>query len=222
MCKPDATISAILLLIFYWTASLCGDETAFFHESIAPLLQDHCYDCHSHDSGEASGGLVLDSKAGWSAGGDSGPAVVPGSLDKSLLWQVVNYQESGLEMPPDGKLTDSDLKLIKQWIESGAVDPREDGRAAERKSIDIEAGRRWWSFRPLRGRSVSAATDSTDSEALVGGHQVTTIDALIQRKLLDAGLAPAPRADPATLIRRLSFDLTGLPPAREVVENLAA
>src|SRR6056297_4300232 len=102
-------ILIFLTLVSFPTAR--ADDAAFFQEYIEPILQDHCYDCHSHDSGEASGGLVLDSKAGWSVGGDSGPAVVPGSLDKSLLWQVVNYQESGLEMPPDGKLTDSDLKL---------------------------------------------------------------------------------------------------------------
>ena len=72
-------------------------------------------------SDEASGGLVLDSKAGWSVGGDSGPSITPGKLDKSLLWKVVNYEEPGLEMPPDGKLADADLLLIKKWIESGAA-----------------------------------------------------------------------------------------------------
>ncbi len=187
-------------LIFWMLVSLsttaAADDAAFFREYIEPLLQKNCYECHSHDSGEASGGLVLDSKAGWSVGGDSGPAIVPTKLDKSLLWRVVNYEVSGLEMPPDGKLPESDRGLIRKWIESGAVDPREEGRAAERKKIDIEAGRQWWAFRPLQ------PPDPSNS----------SIDHYINSKFKDAGLQPAERAESATLLRRISYDLTGLPP----------
>jgi hypothetical protein len=184
---------AILLSL---STTACADDAAFFREYIEPLLQNNCYDCHSHDSGEASGGLVLDSKAGWSVGGDSGPAIVPAELDKSLLWRVVNYEVPGLEMPPDGKLPESDLVLIKKWIESGAVDPREDGRAVERKKIDIEAGRQWWAFKPLQS----------------AGRSSFNIDDYVNVSLHGAGLQTVERADAATLLRRVSYDLTGLPP----------
>ena len=186
----------LFLVVVSLSSSAFADDAAFFREYIEPLLQNNCYDCHSHDSGEASGGLVLDSKVGWSVGGDSGPAIVPAELEKSLLWRVVNYEESGLEMPPDRKLPESDRALIKKWIESGAVDPREDGRAMERKKIDIEAGRQWWAFKPLQSQRPSNPS----------------IDDHIAAKLHDAGLQPSERADSSILLRRISYDLTGLPP----------
>ncbi|TWT77175.1 PSD1 and planctomycete cytochrome C domain-containing protein [Neorhodopirellula pilleata] len=202
-----------MLLTVLWNLPAHADDSAFFHEYIEPILQNNCYDCHSHDSGEASGGLVLDSKAGWTAGGDSGPAIVPSQLDKSLLWQVVNHEVAGLEMPPDGKLPERDRTLIKKWIESGAVDPREDGRAADRKTIDIEAGRQWWSFRPLSGTVVPTVNATKNNATQSEEHCDTMIDSFVNEKLAEAGLSPAQRADNATLARRVSYDLTGLPPA---------
>jgi hypothetical protein len=187
--------SLIFLMLLSLSTTACADDAAFFREYIEPLLQKNCYDCHSHDSGDASGGLVLDSRVGWSVGGDSGPAIVPAKLDRSLLWRVVNYEVPGLEMPPDGKLSESDRGLIKQWIESGAVDPREDGLAAERKKIDIEAGRQWWAFKPLQQRPSNSS-----------------IDDHVNARLREAGLQPSERANAATLLRRISYDLTGLPP----------
>ncbi len=189
-----------LILIFLTLGSFPtarADDAAFFQEYIEPILQNNCYDCHSHDSGEASGGLVLDSKAGWTVGGDSGPAIVPSRLDKSLLWRVVNHEVAGLEMPPDGKLPEPERTLLQKWIESGAVDPREDGRAAQRKTIDIDAGRHWWAFRPLDHQEASSNTD---------------IDGFINQGLQDAALQPSKRSDSATLARRVAYDLTGLPP----------
>jgi hypothetical protein len=206
---------ALILLTFCTLGTARADDAAFFREYIEPLLQNSCCDCQSHDSGEASGGLVLDSKAGWSVGGDSAPAIVPKELDKSLLWRVVNYEVPGLEMPPDGKFPESDRVLIKKWIESGAVDLREDGRAAERKKIDIEAGRQWWAFRPPLSKEV--ATDCRHHEPRGGDFQSphpshSSIDNYIYSKLNDSGLQPSKRSDSATLLRRVSYDLTGLPP----------
>ena len=187
---------ALFIVIAWQVSSARCDETDFFREYIEPLLKTNCYDCHSHEAGEASGGLVLDSKAGWSVGGDSGPTIVPGALDKSLLWQVVNYQRPGLEMPPDGKLADSDLALIQKWIESGAMDPREDGRAAERKQIDLEAGRQWWAFQPIKASSMADQRPQA----------VSRIDWFIGQRLQAAGLKSEAQADRQTLLRRVSYD----------------
>jgi hypothetical protein len=187
-----------------------AEELAFFTEYVEPLLVANCYDCHSHDAGEASGGLVLDSKAGWSVGGDSGPAIVPQQLDKSLLWRVINYREPGLEMPPDGKLAESELLLLKKWIESGAADPRVDGKAAERTAIDLEAGKQWWSFQPLRQAELPDA-DRTRATSR------SRIDRWIDAALQDAGLKAAPPASDDTLLRRLAYDLTGLPPGDAMI-----
>ena len=183
---------------------------AHFNDYILPLLQQRCYDCHSHEFDEASGGLVLDSKAGWSVGGDSGPPIVPGKPDKSLLLKVIRYQVSGLEMPPDGKLSDEEIGWVEDWIADGAVDPRADGKAAEKRTIDLDTGRSWWAFQPLPEPS-----DVDGRGARLGRGNL--VDPFINRKLADAGLQPAAPADEEVLLRRLSYDLTGLPPSTEAL-----
>lgn len=179
--------------------AIAADEKqlAFFNEYIQPILEEHCFECHSHAAGDASGGLVLDSKAGWSVGGDSGPAIVPNEANKSLLFRAVGHKIDGLEMPPDGKLSDDQLSLIEKWINAGAYDPRTDGKAASRRTIDLAEGRKWWAFQPVN-RDIDRSA---------------TIDSFIERKLLENGITAAPRAKPAVLLRRLSYDLTGLPPS---------
>jgi len=191
-----------LTMLHSTAATMYGNDEEFFAEYIEPMLETHCYDCHSHDSGEASGGLVLDSKVGWSVGGDSGPAVVPGDPNKSPLWTAVTYKSDHLQMPPEGPLEESQLLLLRRWIESGAVDPRTTGQAAEKKQIDIEAGREWWSFQPL----------TVDSPVEMD-QLAEAIDALIAEELARHELHRAPRAEREELLRRLSYDLTGLPPA---------
>jgi len=186
---------------------MAGDE-AFFTEYIEPMFEEHCYGCHSHEYGEASGGLVLDSKAGWSIGGDSGPAVVPNEVEKSVLWQAVSYENASLEMPPDGKLSEENLNLIKKWIKNGAVDPRADGKAAERKKIDIEAGRQWWAFQPYQHDAKVAKHTPAQASSY--------IDERIAARVAEAGLELAPPARDNVLLRRLAYDLTGLPPTEQI------
>jgi hypothetical protein len=113
---------------------------------------------------------------------------------------------------PTASFPSSERTLLKKWIESGAADPREDGRAAERKSIDIEAGRKWWAFRPLRGTVVPTVNATKNDATHSGDHGATLIDSFVNAKLAEAGLSPARRANNATLARRVSYDLTGLPP----------
>jgi mono/diheme cytochrome c family protein len=103
---------------------------ALFGDYIVKTFQKHCFECHSHASGKAKGGLVLDSREGWAKGGDSGPAIVPGDPASSLLFQAINYSD-GLEMPPNKRLSGLEIERMREWIALGAPDPRESAMAAE-------------------------------------------------------------------------------------------
>ena len=124
-------------VLLFWTlwvvspAAFADDDNAnstktsqYFAEAVLPLLKEHCYECHSHDEDAAEGGLVLDSRAGWRSGGDSGTAIAPGRPAESLLLTAVNYSDTELQMPPDGKLRQRDIDVLKKWIVEGAFDPR--------------------------------------------------------------------------------------------------
>jgi len=122
----------------------------FFEQHIRPLLVNHCYECHSAKADEVGGDLFLDRRSGWRKGGDSGPAIVPGDPDKSLLISAIGYANSDLQMPPTDRLAKRDIDRLTQWVKMGAPDPR-DGALSTRpnkkkKTIDIEAGRKFWAF----------------------------------------------------------------------------
>ncbi len=178
----------------------------FFEEKIRPVLVQHCYKCHAADSKTIKGGLVVDTRAGIRRGGESGPAVVPGDLDESLIVGALTHET--FEMPPAGKLPDKVVADFKKWIELGAPDPR-DGEAADVGGIDFEEGRKHWAFQPVRDPEVPE---------VAGGWAANEIDRFVLRKLKEQGLAPAPLADRRTLIRRLYFDIVGLPPTPEAIE----
>ena len=168
-----------------------------------PLLVEHCYDCHS--GAKNKGGLSLETKAGWAKGGDSGPAIVPGKPDDSLLIQAVRYMDKDLVMPPEkkgGKLKDAEIAVLEEWVKTGAPDPRE--TVAKIAGMPAAEAKSWWAFQPL---PASAKTPATPAQ----------MDALIEVRLAPADLQAAPAADKRTLIRRATFDLTGLPPAPEEV-----
>ncbi len=185
-------------LIFVFTSLLQGQDTAFFEAKIRPVLVKHCYECHSMESGKSKGGLMLDTKQGIRAGGDTGPAVVPGDSDKSLLLTAIKHSDPDLEMPPKKpELSKTVIADFETWIKAGAVDPRESAvKTAERPPVDVESGRKFWSYqKPQR----------------IAGD----IDGFIQARLKEKGLPPAPEAEPVTLLRRLYFDLIGMPPTPE-------
>ena len=192
-----------LLLSCSAVVSLAGPDDAdrlrFFEAKVRPLLIERCGDCHGAD--DPQGGLRLDDVAALVRGGDSGPVVVAGDLDASLLVAAVRYD--GLEMPPGEPLTGAERSILERWVADGAVVP-ETTHGADRKSIDDG---RWWAAEPL------APLDSDRSDA---------IDRLVGRRLSAAGLSPAPPADRITLIRRLSLDLTGLPPLPERIDAFVA
>ncbi len=182
---------------------------AFFESSVRPLLVKHCYECHSQEAGKQKGGLLLDRKEGWVKGGDAGPALVPGKPEKSVLLHSVRYEDEDLQMPPKSKLPPEDIRILEQWIAMGAPDPRVESMAAAtpKKTIDFTAARQGWAFRPLQ-KTTPPAVKQQDWPR-------KKLDAFILAELEAKKLTPAADADRLTLMRRLSYDLTGLPPSDE-------
>ena len=119
------TTSTIALSLIGALASAAADPgTEFFEQEIAPIFERRCFECHSHESGKSKGGLVLDSRSGWHTGGGTGPAVVPGKPEESLLVEAIRREHEDLEMPPKKKLPASEIALLEKWIALGAPDPR--------------------------------------------------------------------------------------------------
>jgi len=168
----------------------------FFEKRIRPVLSNHCYECHSEDAGKRKGGLWLDRRAGWQVGGDSGPVIVPGEPEESLLLTAMKHADPKLEMPPAKKLPSSVIEDFARWIAMGAPDPRDSGLVVKAGDVDWDAARSWWSFQPR-------AEDYGER---------TRIDDFIAQRLAENDLEWAPPARPEDRLRRLRFDLTGLPP----------
>ncbi|HEX7898572.1 MAG TPA: DUF1549 domain-containing protein [Planctomycetota bacterium] len=178
-----------------------SQDVEFFEAKVRPILVDHCLKCHGEK--KPKGGLRLDSKAGWEKGGDSGPALVPGKPDRSLLLKMIRPgSESPPEMPPDSRLPAEAVDILQKWIQMGAPDPRT-GTASTARAIDWTAAGEFWAFQPVK--------------AAPG-----TIDHFVDAKLREKGLAPVGKADRWTLIRRATYGLTGLPPTKEDVDAFLA
>ncbi|MCB1276853.1 PSD1 and planctomycete cytochrome C domain-containing protein [Prosthecobacter sp.] len=185
------------------------DGVTFFEAKVLPVLQQRCYECHSHEN-KIKGGLALDLKNGWQTGGDHGPAVVPGDVVKSHLVEAVRYTNPDMEMPPKGKLATNEIEVLEKWVAMGAPDPRVSQIAAkEAKTVDIEAGKKFWAFQPVRDSKPPAVKNTA--------WPLNEVDRFILAKQEAAGLSPAPDADPHTWLRRVSLALTGLPPTPEEI-----
>ncbi len=194
------------------TANETDDKAAFFERHIRPLLIAKCYECHATTT-ETNGGLVLDSREGWQKGGDSGPAIEPGDPAKSRFMRAIEYRDPKLQMPPEEPLTANEVDLLRRWIEQGAYDPREATAAANTKkssALSVANARDHWSYRPVSDPAIPDV--KRDSQA---DHVENAIDAFIQEKLREEEIPAAPRAGRGELLRRLSFDLLGLPPSEE-------
>lgn len=206
------------------TATLCADDNVkitpeqieFFESRIRPVLIRHCYECHSTMSEEIKGSLLVDSAAGLRQGGDSGPAIVSGKPDESPLIEALRYE--GVEMPPDGRLPASVIRDFERWVEMGSPDPRTDSPAPgvikPQRTINLEAGRQFWAFRSV--------TDPQPPQVKNNSWPTSDIDAFVLARLESAGLSPADDTDRRTLIRRLYFDLIGLPPSPDDVAAFLA
>ena len=220
--SPGALLSAFLILCIlplpcraHQTETSSESRTAeegFFLETVQPILRQHCYECHSHQAKDAKGGLMLDSRSGWKTGGDSGPAIVPGRPDESLLIGAVRYEH--LEMPPKGQLPEDLVRQLQRWVADGAHDPRAMPPSEQRNAIDPEAGRRHWAFQPLRQTSPPEVNNNRWSR--------NDVDRFILAQLEQAELRPVSDADAYTWLRRVSLDLAGLPPSAEQILNFAA
>ena len=188
------------------------EQAHFFENKIRPALIKHCLECHSTAT-EASGGLLLDSFAGWQAGGDSGPSIIPGNVDGSRLLKAIRYEDAKLQMPPKSKLPLDVVEVFSKWIADGAFDPRV-GLVAEKSSITglpVDRAQDHWAYRSLSSRNSSS--ESVDSSS-------SLIDKFIDARLAKDGMVPAQNASQVALVRRLYFDLTGLPPSARDIRRL--
>ena len=183
-------------------------DTAFFDSKVLPILQERCFECHSHGT-KIKGGLALDSRSGWVEGGDNGPAIQPGELEASLLVKAVRYVDAEFEMPPKAKLPAAEIAILEEWVKTGAHDPRSAGTAKVKKGIDLAEGRKFWAFQPVRDPSPPRIEDTQ--------WPLDPLDHFIRAKQEQQGIAPVADADRHTWLRRVSLDLTGLPPTETEV-----
>ncbi len=189
----------------------------FFEKRIRPLLADRCYQCHSAGAEKLKAGLRLDSRAGFLKGGDTGPAIIPGNGDDSLLLQAVRWKDDDLHMPPKKKLSDPEIADLAAWVKLGAPWPDEDhppAVVAKREFKITDQDRAHWAFQPLKKPAAAAVKNRA--------HVANPIDAFIVARLEAKGLAPNPPANSRALIRRVYYDLTGLPPSPGDVEAFVA
>ncbi len=184
-------------------AAAAEDGEALFEREILPILQRSCLECHSHQAGRARGGLYLDSRSGWEAGGSSGPAIVPGDPGASLLIRAVRPGDAELQMPPEGKRLDpAQVAALERWVEAGAPDPR--------VLPSGEGGGAHWAFQPVVRPRPPEVRDSLWPR--------NAVDRFVLRRLEEQGMRPSPRADRDTLIRRACYTLLGLPPSPREIE----
>jgi len=208
---PLRSLASLCLLASLQPVAAANEDFAFFESKIRPLLVEHCFDCHS--GSKTKGGLSLDSKAGWSKGGDSGPALLPGDPDQSLLIKAVRYTDEDSAMPPKkkgGKLPDSKIALLEQWVKMGAPDPRV--ASAKIGGMNAVEAKTWWAFQPLLKTSAPSAPASASAQ----------IDAFLNARIQSESLQPSAPADKRTLLRRATYDLTGLPPSPQEADAFLA
>ena len=216
------TVSALAAL--FCTPAGAADSKAqarFFEEHIRPVLVDRCYGCHSVEKGKHKGGLLVDSRDALLKGGATGPAVIPGDPDKSLIVKAIKQLSDEMKMPPEDRLTPSQIADFEQWVKDGAFDPRTQANPPAKTAalgsepgIDWQQARTFWSYKPLALSSPPTVRNETWCR--------TPIDSFILAKLDEKKLAPATDASKRTLLRRATFDLIGLPPSPEESDAFVA
>ncbi|MCB1227108.1 MAG: DUF1549 domain-containing protein, partial [Verrucomicrobiales bacterium] len=197
--------------------TLRPDQAAFFESKIRPVLVDKCYKCHAETSNKVRGGLLLDTREGTRRGGEHGAAVVPGDLNRSLLIEAIRFGNKDTAMPPEkngGKLPDSVIADFEQWVRMGAPDPRDGKSAVVAKTYDPDKAKSWWAFQPVRRPAIPEVKNAAWPRG--------DIDRFVLANLEAKGLKPVGDADKLTLLRRVFFDLVGMPPSPETVKSFLA
>ena len=185
----------------------------FFEKKIRPILTESCYKCHSLERGKAKGDLTRDTRGALLKGGKTGPAIVPGAPEKSLLITAIHYTDPDMQMPPKGeKLSTEQIADLTEWVRMGAPDPRLEARAANGEKLSglTDRARLHWAYQPLSKPAIPGNKNPQWCR--------TPVDAFILQKLEEKGMAPAPDAEKETLLRRATYDLIGLPPTPLEVE----
>ncbi len=184
-----------------------AEQLDFFEKKVRPILTESCYKCHSLERGKAKGDLTLDTRVALLKGGKNGPAIVPGSPEKSLLITAVHYTDPDMQMPPKGeKLSSPQIAALTEWVRMGAPDPRLEARGANGEKLSglTDKARLHWAYQPLQKPAVPVNKNQQWCR--------TPVDAFILKKLEEKGMLPAPDAEKETLLRRATYDLIGLPP----------
>ena len=210
----------LLITVTAGAAEHNREQIEFFERRIRPVLVEHCYSCHN-SSNEAAGSLALDHRKGLIQGGDSGPIIVPGKPKKSRLLAILRHEVPGLKMPQDGaKFEPAVIADFARWIEMGAIDPRDAPPSATELAhvtsweSTFTKRRKWWSFQPVKKPQSPKPQDQTWSSHPVDQFLLATMEA--------NGLRPSSHANKRTLLRRVSFVLTGLPPTVDEIKAFLA
>ncbi len=189
-----------------------AEQLEFFESKVRPLLVEHCFECHSANAKKIKGGLKLDSREAAVQGGDSGAGLVPRDSSKSLIIDAVLWKS--LEMPPQGKLKADQIEILTRWVDSGAAWPANEEQSAATEPATYnwsELRSQHWAWQPVQRPMTPSVIDAA--------WPTNEIDRFVLAGLEASSLSPAPAADPATLVRRVYFDLIGLPPPPEKIDE---
>jgi hypothetical protein len=206
--KMNKTLIALCFLTGTVSQSTAEDQAGldFFEKNVRPLLVKHCYACHSEKSGKRKGGLLLDRKSGWVKGGESGAAIIPKMPASSLFIEAINYES--LEMPPKTKLKPHEIAVFEKWVKMGAPDPRDGSAANATRKIDFDKARQSWAFSKPRPADLLKVSDPA---------WTSDIDRLVRSTLAKHKIKPVGQASRLAWLRRVTFDITGLPPTAEEI-----
>ena len=208
-------------------AKLDPKQVEFFEKKVQPIFKETCYKCHSLSENKSKGGLTLDTKEGLAKGGKNGAIVKAGDPDKSPLVVAVSYKDPDLQMPPKGeKLSAQQIADLTAWVKMGALDPRKAASAAVATKLSglTDKARHHWAYQPVKKPAVPTTFKNRGwlaNEVFPAG-QFNPVDAFVLQKIEEKGMTPSPPAEKETLLRRATYDLTGLPPTPQEVDAFKA
>lgn len=205
--------SLLVLLLYAQTASepqFSEDDLEFFEKKVRPVLVQRCYECHSASADKPKAEFFVDNRAAILQGGESGEGAIAGDTERSRLIRAITYDDELLQMPPEGKMPAAEIEVLKDWVRRGLPFPTTKQISRVKPGIDLEAGRKHWAFQPVHQRSVDVTDPWVERK----------IDGFVLEKLRHEKLTPAKRASREKLIRRLKFDLVGLPPDPDEVQQI--